>query len=235
MQLSLPDTPHSLLSQLRASSHGNDWQVSWGMFLELYQEPLQAMAANSYRHHTGNARPSQEFIEDAVANVVVDFFSKSQFRYHPDRGRLRGFLRALILSVCPFVLVPLRFHRRWLAGAVELQRRLPTNTSSALWDNMEERPYIAVSAARNLAPQVYPRTLLPPHGEDAWRNGIFVMRSSEVFFWQREAGQRVREWRCVASSGSGHTPSHPVSDARRGPLRPGTPRKQFPSSPTEVS
>lgn len=53
------------------------------------------MAANSYRTYTSGASPSEAFIEDAVANVVADFFSTGHQRYDPARGRLHGLLRQM--------------------------------------------------------------------------------------------------------------------------------------------
>lgn len=94
MSAEFPLTPLSLLSKL---SHGQDrsWEISWKIFLELYHEPLRATAWNQYRHHTGGAEPSNEFIQDAVANVIVDFCIKSLHRYDPDRGKFRSFLRQI--------------------------------------------------------------------------------------------------------------------------------------------
>ena len=89
----LPDTSLSLLSRLRDEGDHAGWQVSWKRFLELYHGPLMAMAAGIYRHHTGNALPSQEVLEDVVATVVVDFFKRD--RFDPERGRLRTYLRVL--------------------------------------------------------------------------------------------------------------------------------------------
>ncbi len=89
----LPDTSLSLLSRLRDEGDHAGWQVSWKRFLELYQGPLMAMGTGIYRHHTGNAVPPQEVIEDVVATVVVDFFKRD--RFDPARGRLRTYLRVL--------------------------------------------------------------------------------------------------------------------------------------------
>lgn len=89
----LPDTSLSLLSRLRDEGDHAGWQVSWKRFLELYHGPLMAMAAGIYRHHTGNAVPPQQAIEDVVATVVVDFFKRD--RFDPERGRLRTYLRLL--------------------------------------------------------------------------------------------------------------------------------------------
>ena len=91
--MSLPITSLSLLSRLRDEGDHAGWQMSWKRFLELYHGPLMAMAAGIYRHHTGNAVPSQEAIEDVVASVVVDFFKRD--RFDPERGRLRTYLRVL--------------------------------------------------------------------------------------------------------------------------------------------
>jgi len=52
-----------------------------------------AMAAGIYRHHTGNAVPQQETVEDVVATVVMDFFKRD--RFDAERGRLRTYLRIL--------------------------------------------------------------------------------------------------------------------------------------------
>ena len=89
----LPTTSLSLLSRLRDDGDHAGWQVSWKRFLELYHEPLMAMAAGSYRSHTGGATPRQETLEDAVAAVVVSFFQRDS--YDAQRGRLRTYLRTL--------------------------------------------------------------------------------------------------------------------------------------------
>ena len=91
--MQLPTTSLSLLSRLRDEGDHAGWQVSWKRFLELYHQPLLAMAGNLYRTHTGHAAPSQQAIEDVVASVVVDFFKKD--RFDAERGRLRTYLRML--------------------------------------------------------------------------------------------------------------------------------------------
>jgi RNA polymerase sigma factor (sigma-70 family) len=95
MNQTFPDTRQSLLSELQASDRGPAWQVSWERFFDLYHQPLRAMCSNSYRYHTGGQEPSDSVIEDTVAAAVADFCSKSQFNYAPEKGRLRGFLKAV--------------------------------------------------------------------------------------------------------------------------------------------
>ena len=89
----LPITSLSLLSRLRDEGNEHAWQVSWKRFIELYHTPLLAIAAAIYRSHTGNAIPSQHFLEDMVSKVVIEFFTKN--RFNPERGRLRTYLRML--------------------------------------------------------------------------------------------------------------------------------------------
>lgn len=89
----LPNTPLTLLSRLRNDQNTLAWQASWKRFLELYNSPLLAMATGIYRQHTGQSTPAQSTIEDIVAMVVVDFFSKN--RFDPQRARLRTYLRIL--------------------------------------------------------------------------------------------------------------------------------------------
>ena len=91
----IPDTPPTLLTRLRDMEAGASWESSWKVFLELYQEPLRIMAWNCYRHHTGGASPTGEFVADAVATVVSEFHTKAQYRYDPARGKLRRFLKML--------------------------------------------------------------------------------------------------------------------------------------------
>jgi len=93
MANSLPTTSLSLLSRLRDDGNELAWQVSWKRFIELYYTPLVAIAAGIYRSHTGNAIPAQEFLEDTVSKVVIEFFTKN--RFDPERGRLRAYLRML--------------------------------------------------------------------------------------------------------------------------------------------
>lgn len=89
----LPSTPLSLLSRLRDEKNSPLWEISWRRFLELYWEPLMATAAGIYRSHTGNAIPPQPFLEDIVAQVVLEFLKAD--RFDPQRGRLRTYLRML--------------------------------------------------------------------------------------------------------------------------------------------
>jgi len=90
-----PTTPLNLLSKLRVPDDSSTWQVSWKRFLELYHEPLTVIARACYSHHTGGLVASPDFIEDAVANVVTDFFARSQYRYDATKGRLRTYLRVV--------------------------------------------------------------------------------------------------------------------------------------------
>jgi len=93
--MKFPSTPLSLLSKLKHPDDSPMWQASWKRFLELYHEPITVVAMSCYRHHTGGQVPSPGFVEDAVANVIADFFSRSQHRYDPSKGRLRAYLRML--------------------------------------------------------------------------------------------------------------------------------------------
>lgn len=93
--MSFPNTSVNLITRLKNADGGAHWQVSWKRFLELYHAPIEAFARCCYRNHTGGHEPSSGFIEDAVANTVTDFFSKSQYRYDREKGRLRTYLRTL--------------------------------------------------------------------------------------------------------------------------------------------
>lgn len=93
--MAFPQTSVNLLSRLKNVDGGAHWQVSWKRFLELYHAPVEAAARACYRHHTGGQEPSPAFIEDAAASTIADFFSRGQYRYEPDKGRLRGYLRVL--------------------------------------------------------------------------------------------------------------------------------------------
>ena len=95
MAAQFPSTSPNLLSKLREAGQDASWQVSWKRFLELYHEPIEAIARACYRHHTGGHEPSRGFIEDAVANTVADFFARGQHRYDKSKGRLRSYLRML--------------------------------------------------------------------------------------------------------------------------------------------
>jgi len=90
-----PTTPLTLLTRLREPGEGHYWQVSWKRFLELYHEPLTVTARACYRHHTAGRDPAGELVEDVVATVVADFFTKGQYRYDATKGRLRNYLRVL--------------------------------------------------------------------------------------------------------------------------------------------
>ena len=90
-----PTTPATLLTRLREPGEGHYWEVSWKRFLELYHEPLCVTARACYRHHASGCDPSGEIVEDVVATVVADFFSKDQYRYDANKGRLRTYLRVL--------------------------------------------------------------------------------------------------------------------------------------------
>ncbi|MEI8121788.1 MAG: sigma-70 family RNA polymerase sigma factor [bacterium] len=94
MAIALPDTSVTLLARLRDEGDALAWQISWKRFVELYHQPLMSMAGHLYRVHSNGLAPSQSAIEDVVAGVVVDFYSKN--RFNPARGRLRTYLRLLI-------------------------------------------------------------------------------------------------------------------------------------------
>lgn len=89
-----PSTSLNLLSKLKSEDQSH-WQISWKRFLELYHLPLQALVRHAYRHHTGGQEPATGFVEDAVANTVRDFFSKSQHHFDPAQGRLRSYLATI--------------------------------------------------------------------------------------------------------------------------------------------
>jgi RNA polymerase sigma factor (sigma-70 family) len=95
MSAPFPPTSLNLLSKLKEAGEDASWQVSWKRFLELYHTPIAVIARSCYRHHTGGQEPSSGFIEDAVANVIADFFAKGQHRYDRSKGRLRTYLRVL--------------------------------------------------------------------------------------------------------------------------------------------
>lgn len=88
-----PSTPSTLLTRLRDPAGEPFWEVSWKRFLELYHEPLIATARACYRHHSGGQTASAAFVEDAVATVIADFFTKGQHRYDGRKGKLRAYLR----------------------------------------------------------------------------------------------------------------------------------------------
>lgn len=90
-----PTTSVSLLAKLKNPDDSPLWQASWKRFLELYYEPILVVARSCYRHHTGGQEPSPGFIEDAVADVIANFSSRSQHRYDSSKGRLRGYLRLM--------------------------------------------------------------------------------------------------------------------------------------------
>jgi RNA polymerase sigma factor (sigma-70 family) len=95
MPAQFPLTSVNLITKLKQGGEEPDWQVSWKRFLELYHEPLEMIARACYRRHTGGQEPSSGFIEDTVANTVADFFSRSQYRYDKEKGRLRSYLRMI--------------------------------------------------------------------------------------------------------------------------------------------
>lgn len=90
-----PSTPSTLLTRLRESGEEQYWQVSWKRFLELYHEPLTVVAHACYRYHTGGRAPSPEIVEDAVAAVIADFFTKGRHRFDAGRAQLRTYLRRI--------------------------------------------------------------------------------------------------------------------------------------------
>ena len=98
MAAPFPATSLNLLTKLKKSADDDSWNVSWKRFLELYHEPLTATTRACYRNHTSGHEPAYGFIEEVVAQVVTDFFSKSQFRYDATKGRLRSYLRLLVNS-----------------------------------------------------------------------------------------------------------------------------------------
>lgn len=96
MSARFPPTSANLLSKLKQADGTRVWEVSWKRFLELYHEQLKVVARACYRSHTGGQEPGQGFVDDAVADVVAEFFTKGQHRYDADKGRLRTYLRVLV-------------------------------------------------------------------------------------------------------------------------------------------
>ena len=94
--MSLPITPLTLLAKLKNSDDIGLWQASWKRFLELYHQPISLMVRSAYRRCTGGMEPSSGFIEDAVAEVISDFYGRSHQRYDQSKGRLRAFLRVIV-------------------------------------------------------------------------------------------------------------------------------------------
>ena len=95
--MALPVTPKTLLARLREEGETSPlWQQSWRRFVELYHEPITAIARGCYRHHTGGGEPPSGLVDDAVATVVAEFFAKGVHRYDPEKGRLRTYLRTLV-------------------------------------------------------------------------------------------------------------------------------------------
>ena len=77
MAAPFPTTSLNLLTKLKQSADDDNWNVSWKRFLELYHEPLTSSTRACYRFHTNGHEPAYGFIEEVVAQVVTDFFSKS--------------------------------------------------------------------------------------------------------------------------------------------------------------
>jgi len=96
MSIHFPSTAPEMLNEMKHAQDGAYWQLSWKRFLELYTAPIEMVARSCYKHHTGGQEPSSGFIEDVVANTVTEFFSKDQYRYEPEKGRFRTFLRTII-------------------------------------------------------------------------------------------------------------------------------------------
>lgn len=95
MKHQFPTTSSSLLTRLRESCDGQNWQGSWKRFLELYHEPLTTTARACYRFHCGGQDPSPDFVEDAVATVISEFSRKAQYRYDANKAKLRTYLRSI--------------------------------------------------------------------------------------------------------------------------------------------
>ena len=153
-----PNTSLNLLTKLKKSDDGDNWNVSWKRFLELYHEPLTATTRACYRHHTSGHEPAYGFIEEVVAQVVTDFFSKSQFRYDASKGRLRSYLRLLVNS-----------------RVIDLLRKEKPINQQTLPDHFEE----TVPAESSQESESFHRSLLATLVEDL-RNFI-PMRQFEIF------------------------------------------------------
>jgi hypothetical protein len=67
--------------------------IGWKRFLELYHEPLTVVAKAFYRHHTGGQDPSAALVEDAVADAIKEFHTRSQHRYDAEKGRFRSYIQ----------------------------------------------------------------------------------------------------------------------------------------------
>ncbi|WP_395717306.1 RNA polymerase sigma factor [Prosthecobacter sp.] len=154
----LPDTPQSLLSELRNPNRGSNWQLSWERFLEIYYPALRTMCSNSYRLHSGGEEPPGEVIEDAVAAVIADFCTKSQYSYDPSKGKLRGFLK----TICNARIVDhLRKEKRMLlhADMADLAERHLKETTCDGYEDENESYHIALlhSLLEDVRTRVSPR------------------------------------------------------------------------------
>lgn len=153
-----PTTSLNLLTKLKQSGDDHHWNVSWKRFLELYHEPLTATTRACYRVHTSGHDPAYGFIEEVVAQVITDFFSKNQFRYDATKGRLRGYLRLLVN-----------------ARVIDLLRKEKPINQQALPDHFDESAP-SESIQEN---ESFHRSLLATLVEDL-RNSI-PMRQFEIF------------------------------------------------------
>ncbi len=153
-----PTTSLNLLTKLKQSGDDHHWNVSWKRFLELYHEPLTATTRACYRFHTSGHDPAYGFIEEVVAQVITDFFSKSQFRYDANKGRLRSYLRLLVN-----------------ARVIDLLRKEKPINQQTLPDHFDETAP-AESSQEN---ESFHRSLLATLVEDL-RNSI-PMRQFEIF------------------------------------------------------
>jgi len=158
MAAPFPTTSLNLLTKLKLSADDDNWNVSWKRFLELYHEPLTSSTRACYRFHTNGHEPAYGFIEEVVAQVVTDFFSKSQFRYDASKGRLRSYLRLLVNS-----------------RVIDLLRKEKPINQQELPEHYEE----TVPAETNHETESFHRSLLATLVEDL-RNSI-PMRQFEIF------------------------------------------------------
>jgi RNA polymerase sigma factor (sigma-70 family) len=93
--MAFPDTPATLLSQLKDPSMGTQWHDSWRKFFDLYHGAIRASVRRAFGSHGWHSL-DDTLLQETIADVVISFCKNQQkTAFDSTKGRLRSHLYQL--------------------------------------------------------------------------------------------------------------------------------------------